>query len=433
MFLDAVNGMYIEAAVSLHFLFNIFIFSNSIAAYYHYGYICVFWERIFSVHQSSPGAGPVHVRVHFCVYLSRYGTALMTCCEILMFFVDISLTTAALFPYPFYLVGRAIAAPVACHSAIALLSSIFVFPSTISALFTTRLGGVIAPMLSTLTLHRTLLSNPISSPSFATDLIAMRTETKKVEGALIPLAAAARLLKSDLIYGRFAPEDFRTFQNLFRRLAGRADGLAVYWTLVDPGRERFPGTANPTPAGTAPGTPHRVLSRPVSRAGSPERGEAGVHVGDASADTGPRSVPMLRSESITTSASRLRPSLAVTGALGHSHSRSVHSVAHSHVHLHSPLVGHTHSHDGQYHHHHHHHLLHSSLLSLARSRARTRKPEYAVGTFESQRYLNLEMTRLHDPHEDEYTENTVDLLRERCISYRHNALHIPFLDICVSS
>ncbi len=56
----------------------------------------------------------------------------------------------------------------------------------------------------------------------------MRTETKKVEGALIPLAAAARLLKSDLIYGRFAPEDFRTFQNLFRRLAGRADGLGVY-------------------------------------------------------------------------------------------------------------------------------------------------------------------------------------------------------------
>lgn len=149
------------------------------------------------------------------------------------------MTTAALFPYPFYLVGRAIAAPVACHSAIALLSSIFVFPSTISALFTTRLGGVITPMLSTLTLHRTLLSNTISSPSFTADLIAMRTETKKVEGALIPLAAAARLLKSDLIYGRFAPEDFRTFQNLFRRLAGRADGLGVYWTLVDPGRERL--------------------------------------------------------------------------------------------------------------------------------------------------------------------------------------------------
>ena len=240
----------------------------------------------------------------------------------------------------------------------------------------------------------------------------MRTETKKVEGALIPLAAAARLLKSDLIYGRFAPEDFRTFQNLFRRLAGRADGLGVYWTLVDPGRERFPGTANPTPAGTVPGTPHRGMSRPTSRAGSPERGEGSVHGGDAGVETGPRSVPMVRSETMATSTSRLRPSL-ITGPLGHSHSRSVHSVAHSHVHLHSPLVSHTHSHDGQHHHHHHHHLLHSSLLALARSRARARKPEYAVGTFESQRYLNLEMTRLHDPHEDEYTENTVDLLRER--------------------
>lgn len=309
---------------------------------------------------------------------------------------DISLTTAALFPYPFYLIGRAIAAPIACHSGLALLASVLVFPSTNSALFTTRLTAVTAPMLSTLEMHRSMLSKSIHSSSFAPDLIILRTETKKVEGALVPLAAAARMLKSDLIYARFAPEDFRMFQALFRRLAGRADGLGVYFALVDPGRERFPGTANPTPAGTASGTPRRVLSRATSRGGSQD--------GDLDDDMGPRSA---RSVSGT-------PRVRL-----HAHGRSTHSVAHAHLHLHNPLVhshsdGSVHGHDSQ---HHHHHILHSSLLSLARSRARARKPEYAVGTFESQRYLNLEMTRLHDPHEEEYVERTMQLLKERYVRF----------------
>ncbi|KAF8186290.1 hypothetical protein BJ912DRAFT_852397 [Pholiota molesta] len=307
----AITGRYVEAAPSI--IMAIFVFFGS--AFYLYI-------------KARQGPGPyIFPCVFGCICL------------------DITLTTAALFPYPYYLVGRSISVPITMHSAIALLASIFFFPSSISAMFTTRLSEVLSPMLANLRMHRTLLSDTLSSPSFPANLTAMRSETKKVEAALIPVAAAARLLKSDLIYGRYSPDDFRTFQALFRRMAGRADGLAVYFGLVDPARERFLGTANPTPAGTAPGTPRRGLSRATSRAPSP----------------------------------------------------------HHHPH----------------HHHHHHHLLHSSLLSLARAKAK--KPEYAVGTFESQRYLNLEMTRLHDPNEEEYTERTVELLKESCD---------PLLEVC---
>jgi hypothetical protein len=340
--------------------------------------------------------------------------------------IDITLTTAALFPYPYYLVGRSISVPITMHSAIALLASIFFFPSSISAMFTTRLSEVLSPMLANLKMHRTLLSDTLSSPSFPANLTAMRSETKKVEAALIPVAAAARLLKSDLIYGRYSPDDFRTFQALFRRMAGRADGLAVYFGLVDPARERFLGTANPTPAGTAPGTPRRGLSRATSRAPSVERESDGRH-GDSDGEkasptspsriVGSTSLPNTNRPRSTTSADPRTPPKSVT-----------HSRSHSHFHLHNPLSrvlsgpSQPHHHP---HHHHHHHLLHSSLLSLARAKAK--KPEYAVGTFESQRYLNLEMTRLHDPNEEEYTERTVELLKERFV---HSVFYLHF---CTSS
>ncbi|KAF8956639.1 hypothetical protein BDZ97DRAFT_1763642 [Flammula alnicola] len=326
--------------------------------------------------------------------------------------LDISLTNANFFPFPFYLIGRAIAVPLAMHSALALLGSLFIFPSTISALFTTRLAAVLTPMLASLTHHRTLLStDSLTSPSFTLTLVAMRSETRKTEAALIPLAAAARLLKSDLIYGRFAPHDFRAFQKMSRRLAGRADGLGVYFGLIDPAREKFPGTAAHTPAGTAPGTPHGVLSRATSRATSrapsPERGDGSTR-GDNEGDPALRtsaSRPNLQqlSRATTRSQAPTRPSSIAQSPLKLAHSHS-HSLTHAHSYLHTH-----HSHG---HHHHHHHILHMSLLSLAKARAK--RPELAVGTFESQRYLNLELTRLHDPHEEEYTEGSMELLKQSC-------------------
>ncbi|KAJ3517352.1 hypothetical protein NLJ89_g569 [Agrocybe chaxingu] len=416
-FFEVITGEYIEPAPTV--ILAVFIF---------------FGSSFFLYIKARQGPGPY---IFACIFAC-------IC-------IDISLTTAVLFPFPYYLIGRAIVLPLVFHSALALIGSILIFPSTISALFTTRLTDVLAPLLSTLEHHKTLLSISLNSESAPSTLQAMRTDTKKIEGALVPLAAAARLLKSDLIYARFAPDDFRPLQGMCRRLAGRADGLSVYFGLVDPGRERFPGTAPTshanTPAPTVPGTPHD-MSRIASRTASPERAEAprkrreksrgrSQDVARRGADdegegsqtpaTPPTpwaSTPLAMANSRLSASMPVIPSMkATTSSRPGTRPPSIHpstsyglpsplatsssqQQSHSQFHMPSPKPQHVH------HHHHHHNILHSSLVALAKARAR--KNEFAVGTFESQRYLNLEATTLHDPREEEYTARCVELLNECC-------------------
>ncbi|KAF7338075.1 hypothetical protein MVEN_02032000 [Mycena venus] len=53
--------------------------------------------------------------------------------------------------------GRAIVLPIVFHSAIAILSSIIIFPSSVSAQFTTRLTLVLAPLAKSFELHQVAL------------------------------------------------------------------------------------------------------------------------------------------------------------------------------------------------------------------------------------------------------------------------------------
>jgi hypothetical protein len=65
------------------------------------------------------------------------------------------------------------------------------------------------------------------------------------------------------------------------------------------------------------------------------------------------------------------------------------------------------------HHHHvfhnHGHQLHHSLLHISLER---RRGEQAVGVFESQRYMNLEAAKFHDPDADIYKQRMTELLRD---------------------
>ncbi|PPQ72963.1 hypothetical protein CVT24_000165 [Panaeolus cyanescens] len=166
--------------------------------------------------------------------------------------MDISLTTAAFFPFPFYLIGRSILVPLSLHSALALLCSIFIFPSTVSALFTTRIIDCLDPLNASLKAHRALLdmsrntsssssstSSP-STPTFSLSLLntlltPLHTHTKQAEASLIPLAGTGRLLGNDVIYARIGPKDWGVFQGYCRRLVGRLDGVGMFWGMI--GRE----------------------------------------------------------------------------------------------------------------------------------------------------------------------------------------------------
>jgi Putative ER transporter, 6TM, N-terminal len=270
--------------------------------------------------------------------------------------------------------------PVTLFSAIALLVSITIFPSTISAQFTTRLQEVLSPLVESLELHRGVLKSVPHTEHFAEMVVSIKTLTGQSEANLTSLAASARLLDSDLIYSRFSPEDFHTFLNLARRITARASGMETYFTLIDPISEKFPGTPAPSVAAT-PLTPATPTSIPTFQ--SPERNEFPFGAADYKFDN---SLPMSPTH---------RPSYA-------SSSQDTQFYPNLHGRFHgtgSPRLNLRHL---------PHNLLHRRLLRVSHPRR-----EKAVGVFESQRYLNLEATNFHDPAAKAYTTRATGLLSVR--------------------
>ncbi|KAG8221785.1 hypothetical protein J3R82DRAFT_2101 [Butyriboletus roseoflavus] len=203
----------------------------------------------------------------------------------------------------------------------------------------------------------------------------------KAEGAVALLASAARLQKLDVVYSRFAPTDFTQLHSLTRQLIVKASGMSVYYTLIDPTRERFPIT----PAPSTPATP--VLSSPShSRPPSPDHDQPLAHAGRAN------SHESLHDGTKRHSSHRHHPAPQVhhrTGILPHKrHSPHRHTTS-----RHS-----THS--------------HSSLLHLALSRAT--KTETAVGVFESLHYLNLEAMHMSHPDSEAHVAKATQLLSTSC-------------------
>ncbi|TFK66336.1 hypothetical protein BDN72DRAFT_880366 [Pluteus cervinus] len=320
-FTQAITGAYIEAVPTV--ILGIFIFLGTAFLLYV---------------RAKQGPGP---------YL--FATVLACIC------LDICITTAALFPWPFYLVGRTIIVPLAFHSAVSLFCSLTIFPSSVSAQFTTRLQTVLTPLDQFLSLHIQLLNTRADGPEFVSLASSVLGLVYQCESNLVPLAASARLLPSDLIFCRFSPGDFNIFQQLARRIAGRADGMVMYFALIDPTRERF----SASPMGSAQGTPASTPShsRHPSRTGS-------------SID--------LKQESQNIDEQR---------SSSHRGTRRSHASV-------NWL---------------HHALHHGSQIPVPRPH----QPEYAVGVFESHKYLNLEAIRNH-PESQLHTNLTNLLLRDSC-------------------
>ncbi|KAF5319812.1 hypothetical protein D9611_012858 [Ephemerocybe angulata] len=302
--------------------------------------------------------------------------------------LDISLTTAVLFPYPYYRVGLSIFVPLAVHSAIALFVSLTFLPVTISSGFTERLQAFYSPLSGVLKQHAVLLNSPTGTEEFEALVQSLADAVKKQEGVLISIAAAGRLLSSDLLVCRFAPHDFKAFLGFARRLAGRLQGMNLYFRLIDPEKDKFySGSVTPWTSGhntpTVPGTPSVQ-----SRAHTPER-------------TPPTEKPEHQykngSPPLSPSTSRGQLSALASKPWSPSHSRTP---------------------SGQHkHHHHHHHLhlhtLHDSLLNLS-LKSRHRRAEKVVGVFESQKYLNLEAKHMNDPRHDEWVQTETELLGKGC-------------------
>lgn len=279
--------------------------------------------------------------------------------------------------------GQAVIVPVALHSALAIASSVFIFPTSVAAQYTSGLRAVISPLNASFRQHLSLLEMPTTSQEFSPK--AVRASASKAEGALAPLAASARLLTRDISWGRFSGKDLDGMREKVQRLVMRAHGMNVYFSLTDPTRERFPVTPNPSrPGSPAAGTPN------VSRPSSPSRTEESPN---ASPGLAPR---------YTAGCSQVE--------VGRHRGRPV-AQRHPHFELDYP------SHSVKSHFYntlfrrHHQRYSHVSLLPGVHSHDLR---EHVVGVFESQRYLDLESQHFAHPLATYYTERSTALLRQSC-------------------
>ncbi|EPQ61261.1 hypothetical protein GLOTRDRAFT_54150 [Gloeophyllum trabeum ATCC 11539] len=310
--------------------------------------------------------------------------------------LDISFTTGNLFPYPYYPIGQAVVVPIALHSAVALVLSVLVFPSTISSQYTDRLIGVLQPLETAMAEHRKLLATPTSSQSFSP--AAINASVAKSEAGLVPLAATARLMKRDIVWSRISPSDLTSLHNWARRMAVRANGLGAYFTLIDPLRERFPITPHPSRPTTPALSPvqSRAASRTPSRAPSPEPGSR-EDGNDSDATPGTPATETAHfdqdSDSHHHTARRRRPTRSRNSESGLSRHSGLHVRATS-----------------PHGHHHLHHLHHRLHLHLSLTPAR----EQAVGVFESLRYMDIESQQFYHPLSARFTARSTELVREGC-------------------
>ncbi len=272
----------------------------------------------------------------------------------------------------------------ALHSALAIASSVFIFPTSVAAQYTTGLRAVISPLNASFRQHISLLDVPTTSQEFSPK--AVRASASKAEGALAPLAASARLLTRDVSWGRFSGKDLDGMRERVQRLVMRAHGMNVYFSLTDPTRERFPVTPKPSrPGSPAAGTPN--VSRPSSRSRTEESP-------NASPALAPRSTAGC--SKVEVEQHRGRPATK-----RHPHF-DVDCASHS-------VKSHFHGTPFRRHHRRHSYV---SLLSGVHNHDHLR--EHVVGVFESQRYLDLESQHFSHPLAAYYTERSTTLLRQSC-------------------
>ncbi|KAI0041545.1 hypothetical protein FA95DRAFT_1548599 [Auriscalpium vulgare] len=303
--------------------------------------------------------------------------------------LDIGITTAVLFPYANYRAGQAVVLPLAFHAAVAITSSVLIFPSSITTQHVARVCGVLSPLRSALNAQLALLKIPTSSPDFTP--AGVRGAAGKAEAALAPLAASARLLKRDVSWGRFSGQDIDSLRGDVQRLVLRSNGMNTYYGLIDPTRERFPVTPAPSRPGT-PGNGSPAISRPPS----PARGG--------------KDSPSANSPSAGSPSATLTPTTLSHADFSKTSSRTIaaRSARRRHPHFEvddspAPSIHHSHRHS-------HTQFLHGLHVPLTTHHHR----EHVVGVFESQRYLDLETQHFAHPNGAQFIQRANELLSESC-------------------
>ncbi|KAJ1018029.1 hypothetical protein NDA16_004898 [Ustilago loliicola] len=197
--------------------------------------------------------------------------------------LNICLTYAPLYPFPFYMLGQSVVVPLTVKAAINIFLSILFFPKSVNSQFVERLVAVLNPIADAcgdqLKLLHTSPLDTCSDPSpndttaenqgFNLDFITNKLSA--AEGGLMPLAMSSRLLTREISFGLANGDDLKALERMTRSLIAPADGWSYYYASIkaDIRSAHFPKTPVPSRLATPAITPRTSLehSRDASESG----------------------------------------------------------------------------------------------------------------------------------------------------------------------
>ncbi len=310
--------------------------------------------------------------------------------------LDIMLTYGPLYPFPFYMLGKAFVVPLAIKSAVTIFFSLVFFPKSTNSQFVERITAILRPITQAMVDQRELLKKSPLDEEFDFQLV--HNLLNKAEAGLAPLQMSSRLLKRELSFGVASGSDLQKLEILTRKLLPSCDGLAYYLALIsaDMKHEHFPRTPGAesrvtTPHASRPGTP--MASRPPTRPPSPHRTESSSPASEAVAQ------PTSKAPSRPTASRRMS---SQTGEAHDSSSSLHHGRGRDHQ-QHSLLQSILHGRGA--------HGRHTPDSASNRFSFAPRHEHAPVGTWESLRYAEVE-THLHPTANDGYSEQMMRLIGE---------------------
>lgn len=259
-------------------------------------------------------------------------------------------------PTPFYTAGLLFFLPMAVQGGISAVTTLLIFPRSVSSVFLTKFGGIVDPLLQGMRSTETLFAkardhaipNDDDSDLRPEDRLddwaeqgrATRTQLLQSLSGVAPLRALAKYLIVDFSYSRLSGNDLKEILEGLVLLQIRSAGLGLFYDVI---------VSNARHSHIDSSAFKAQESRPPSRVPS-----------------------VVEMTDIPTTA---RTSIAVTPA---SASPSEHESSHRHFPFFSTKKSSSALHNG------HAKPSHSSLLD------HLRKAQQPVGVYESQRYMDIE-------------------------------------------
>lgn len=211
-----------------------------------------------------------------CLYLKiRFGPSPFLFASIIgCIHLDIVLTSAHLYPYSYYMLGKAIMIPLAVKSAVTLIISCLVFPKSVNSLFVDRAVMVLTPLRTALEDQLQQFQGSPLDPNF--DFLKTRNTIGQSERAIPLLSGASRLLSREISFGLANGNDLRKIEQLVKGILAPANGFSQYFALIQndlqcahfPQSKSAPPTRPPSPSRTPrpsrPATPPHQSSEAVS-------------------------------------------------------------------------------------------------------------------------------------------------------------------------